>query len=172
MIELVRPANLIYRLSSWCDDQYYLFFTPPLRGDYLKTDKTNWELALKGSIYLIGRLDGDEFYSSRGCQVYIFCSDNPKLLFSTPWGSPFGWIRRYEDHYYYFVVLPSDSDYLKVFINDDGDIMLFEEWKGNLEIDRRNDPGYGWWELKPPRSGGSGESGGEGEDHWLMMGMD
>jgi hypothetical protein len=171
MIELVRPASLIYRISSWCDDQYYLFFTPPPRGEYLKTDKTNWELALGGSIYLIGRLEGDEFYSSRGCKTYIFRSDNPSLLFSTAEGAPFGWVRKYDDQYYYFVVLPWMLDRLKIFIKDNDEIVLFEEWKGNLEIDRRNDPGYGWWELKPPRSGGSSESG-EGEDHWLMMGIE
>jgi hypothetical protein len=173
MIEIVRPAGLIYRLSSWCSDEYYLFFSPPPRGEYLKTDITNWKLGVeKGTLYLLGRLEGNEFYSSNGCQVYIFRSDNPKLLFSTSEGSPFGWIRKYGDYYYYFVILPGMLGRLKLFVKDGEQVILFEEWKGQLEIDYRNDPGYGWWELKAPRSNSSTEPSGEGEDHWLMMGMD
>jgi hypothetical protein len=168
MIELVRPASLLYRISSWSADEYYLFFSPPPRGEYIKTDRTNWKLATeKGTLYLFGRLEGDEFYSSNNSrQVYIFKSDNPSLLFSTSEGSPFGWIRKYGEHYYYFVILPWMLDRLKLFIKDNDDIVLFEEWKGILEVSHRNDPGYGWWKLKEPRKSSSDEGG----EIWLMTG--
>jgi hypothetical protein len=167
MIELVRPGELVYRLSdsNGCDE-YYLFFTPPPRGEYLKTDIVNWRLARDGALYLIGRPEGDEFYSSNGCRVYIFRSDNPNLLFSTPEGAPFGWRREYGGWYYYFMIMPAMLDRLKLFIKDGEDIVLFEEWKGQLEVDYRNDPGYGWWELKPPR-GSSGEDDDDGEI-WIV----
>jgi hypothetical protein len=171
MIEFIRPAELIYRLTD-CNgcSEYYIFFTPPFRGEYLKTDKTNWDLAISGSLYLVGSLEGDEFYSAHGRQVYIFRSNNPSLLFSTPEGAPFGWRRQFSQYYYYFMIMPMLLKRLKLFVKDNEEIVLFEEWKGQLEVDYRNDPGYGWWELKPPKGGGGRYE--EGEDHWLMMGIE
>jgi hypothetical protein len=169
MIEFVRPGELIYRLSdsNGCDE-YYLFFTPPLRGEYLKTDKTNWDLAVNGSLHFVGWLEDNEFYASRDREVYIFRSNNPSLLFSTPEGAPFGWVRRFGEYYYYFMIMPMLLGRLKLFVKDNDEIILFEEWKGQLEVSRRNDPGYGWWELRPPK-GGSGEDD-DGGETWLMTG--
>jgi len=169
MIEFVRPAELAYRISDANNcNEYYLFFTPPLRGEYLKTDKTNWDLATSGSLYLIGSLEGDEFYSAHGRQVYIFRSNNPSLLFSTPEGAPLGWMRQFGQYYYYFMIMPMLLKRLKLFVKDsEEEIVLFEEWKGQLEVSRRNDPGYGWWELEPPR-GSSGEE--DDGEIWVMTG--